>query len=112
MREPVNNQFTAVFNPFNLELKVKYGDSVMHYQFAARDGWVKISFNGDRDHPNYLHIQLDYDEELQLLFYPRRANDESLHENLGVYFHSMDMDKVPEQITLVYNDKDFKKKNL
>jgi len=100
-------EFKAVFNPFTKELAVLYGNAVSTYTFEDIEEWTKVSFNGDEEHPNYLHIQLDYDECLQLLFYPRVDNDESLHEELGTYFHSIEMDKIPEQIKLVYHQQEY-----
>lgn len=103
MNKP-NNKFKAIFNPFTKMLAVLYGDCVSVYTFEEIEEWTKISFNGDDNHPNYLHVQLDYDECLQLLFYPRVDYDESLHEDLGVYFNSTRMQNVPEEITLVFDE--------
>lgn len=106
MVEP-NNKFKAVFNPFLRKLGVLYGTGISIHEFEDIEEWVKISFNADSDEPQYLHVQLDYDECLQLLFYPRVDGDQSLNEPLGVYFNSNHMDNVPECIKLVYNDADF-----
>ena len=99
-----NNNFKAIFNPFTKKLAVLYGNCVSVYTFEEIEEWTKVSFNGDIEHPNYLHIQLDYDEELQLLFYPRVDNDPSLHEDLGVYFHSSDMQNISNKIKLFYDN--------
>jgi hypothetical protein len=103
----VNNVFKAVYNPFNRQLAVLYGTTITENYFIETEEWTKVSFNGDDNHPNYLHIQIDYDECFELLFYPREDNDSSLHEDLGVYFYSSNMDKIPENIKLVYNDLEY-----
>jgi hypothetical protein len=100
----INPKFKAVYNPFNRKLAVLYGNEITVYEFSDLEEWTKISYNGDENHPNYLHIQLDYDESLQLLFYPRQDNDESLHEDQGVYFNSNFMNAIPKEIKIVYND--------
>lgn len=105
----IDNNFQALFNPFIKQLAVQYGNTVSNYTFEEIEEWTKISFNGDPEHPNYLHVQLDYDECLQLLFYPRQDNDESLHEDEGVYFYSNDMNDVPDKIKLIYNDIDWER---
>lgn len=103
----INNIFQAIFNPFTKQLAVLYGNCVSNYIFIETEEWTKISFNGDASHPNYLHVQLDYDESLQLLFYPREDNDSSLHEEHGSYFNSCAMDDIPPNIKLVYNDSEW-----
>ena len=105
----VNNRFIAVYNPFTKELAVEYGKCITTYTFVEDDEWCKVSFNGDQDHPNYLHIQLDYDECLQLIFYPREDGDSSLHENMVYSFYSMEMNKIPDCIHIAFNDVEFKK---
>jgi len=101
----INNQFKALFNPFKRQLAVAYGSVISSHTFKDMEEWVEVYFNGDQFHPNYLHVQIDYDEHLQLLFYPRQEYDESLHEEDGVYFHSSNMDNIPKSIKLVYDDK-------
>lgn len=66
-----NNKFKAVFNPYSRELFVKYGTGELRHQFESECEWTSLSLNGDDNQPHYLHIQLDYDEELQLIFYAR-----------------------------------------
>ena len=104
-----NNKFKAVFNPFTKELSVKYGNLTSEYVFTDLDEWTRISFNGDDKHPNYLHIHLHYDENLQLLFYPRTDDNKNLNESVGVYFNSSDMKNIPSQIKIVYTDDDYNK---
>lgn len=105
----INNKFKAIFNPFNRRLAVLYGDCITEHTFEDIEEWFTVSFNGSSNHPNYLHIQLDYDESLQLLFYPREEGDPSLHEDKGVYFNSSDMNKIPNELTIVYNDSEWNK---
>lgn len=100
----VNPEFKAIYNIFTRQLAVAYGDTTSLYTFKDQVEWTKISFNGNQDHPNYLHVQLDYDETAQLLFYPREDGDQYLHEDLGTYFNSGFMDELPEKIKLIYND--------
>ncbi len=100
----INNKFKALYNPFNRKLAVLYGNHISNHTFAEMEEWVEVYFNGDINHPNYLHVQLDYDESLQLLFYPRQENDESLHEDEGVYFNSLYMNEIPDSIKLIYDD--------
>lgn len=99
-------EFKAVYNPYNRRLAVKYGSSITTYKFEEEEEWVAISYNADEDHPNYLHIQLDYDLGLQLLFYPRVEDSESFNEGLGTYFYS-GRNEVPSNIRLCFNDKEF-----
>lgn len=103
----INKNFKAIYNVFTQELAVLYGDAISMYKFESIEEWTKISYNGDSDHPNYLHVQSDYDEHFQLLFYPRQDNDSSLHEEEGTYFNSIEMNKIPENIKIVYSDYEF-----
>jgi len=105
-----NNNFKALYNPFIRKLAVLYGDTVSTYTFSDVEEWTKVSFNGDENHPNYLHIQIDYDECFQLLFYPRVDNNNSLHESLGKYFNSSRMNDIPECITLIYSEYEWQNK--
>lgn len=102
-----DNEFKAVFNPFNRKLSVLYGLALMNYTFDEIEEWVKMSMDNDPCRDEYLHIQLDYDESLQLLFYPRVEGSPHLNENIGVYFNSLHMDEIPEQIQIVYNDEEY-----
>ena len=103
----INNKFKAVFNPFNRNLTVLYGDCLTEYVFEELDEWTKISFNGDRDHPNYLHVHLHYDEGLQLIFYPREDGDRELHEDQCVTFNSIYMNVIHDNLKIVYNDPEY-----
>ncbi len=105
----INPEFKAVFNVFTKQLAVLYGSCISIYQFNEFDEWTKISFNGDENSNQYLHIHLDYDETLQLLFYPRFDNDpeESLNEDHGTYFNSSDMDDVPSHLRIVFSDEHY-----
>ena len=104
----INNNFKAVYNPFTRDLAVEYGSKITEYTFESGEEWVKISFNGDQEHPNYLHVQLDYDECLQLLFYPRVDGSELLNEESSVCFFSENMVNIHQAIKIVYNDSDYK----
>lgn len=99
--------FNAIYNPFTRELVVKYGSKVTEYTFTDSEEWTEISYNGDVDHPCYLHVQLDFDENLQLLFYPRIKGNDSLHEDLGSYFHHGH--NCSPNIKIVYNDEEMTK---
>lgn len=103
----IKSNFKAIFNIFTKKLAVLYGDCISHYTFTDQEEWTKISFNGDENNPNYLHVQVDYDEEFQLLFYPREDGDPDLHEGEGTYFHSIAMNIIPKNLTIVCNDLDF-----
>lgn len=72
-----------------------------------------MSYNGDDTQPYYLHIQLDYDESLQLLFYPREDGSDSLNESEGTYYNSdYELEDNPENIVLVFNDREWDRKLL
>jgi len=96
-------KFKAVFNPITRDLLVKYGDAITKITFQDLDEWGVVNFDADEKHPCYLHIQLDYDEMAQLLFYPRVEGDEGLNEGLGTYWNSFGKKK-PTRIKIVYND--------
>jgi len=102
------NDFKAVYNPFTKELSVVYGEVKTEHTFKDIEEWTKVSFGGDDNHPNYLHIQLDYDETCQLIFYPRVDDNESLHESLSTSFNSGYMNEIPNKIKIVYNDEEYK----
>ena len=97
-----NPEFKAIYNPYNRQLLVSYGDTVTEYFFKEESEWVKISFNGDEYHPNYLHVQLDYDECMQLIFYPRVDGSSSLNEHITEQYQTCDDDN-PDNITIVRN---------
>lgn len=106
------SEFKAVFNPLNRELAVRYGNAVSTYQFGESEEWTKVSYNGDADHPCYLHIQLDYDECMQLLFYPREDGSQDLNEDDGTFWNSNDVFDYefwnqPKNLELVFNDSEF-----
>jgi hypothetical protein len=98
-----NPEFKAIYNPYTRQLLVSYGDTVTEYFFQDVEEWVKISFNGDENHPNYLHIQLDYDECMQLIFYPRVDGSDSLHEAISTQYNTCDDDN-PDNITIIHNE--------
>lgn len=110
----IRNKFKALFNPFTKQLAVLYGNCVSNYTFQEEEEWTKISFDGDANNPSYLHVQLDYDGCLQLLFYPRQDNDPSLNENLGTYFNSTQIksNSIPKNIKLIYDDEEWGKEYL
>lgn len=103
----INPVFKAVYNIFNRRLAVLYGNKISMYTFSEQEEWTKISFNGDQDHPHYLHVQLDYDEHAQLLFYPREDGSESLNEDKATCFYSCAMNEIPDNLVLVYDDDQF-----
>lgn len=106
----INNNFKAIFNPFTRELAVLYGNKISTHIFEELCEWCKISFNGDKTHPSYLHVHLDYDECLQLIFYPREAGNESLNENLVKAWYTEDnINSEFEEISIVFNDRKFNK---
>ena len=97
-----NNKFKAVYNPIIRQLAVIYGDVVFEHEFEEYEEWVKITHPDN--YKQYLHIQLDYDNHLQLLFYPRIEGDESLHEDMGVYLHYGTQETYPDNISIVFTD--------
>jgi len=108
----IKNEFKAIYNPYIRKLAVAFGNTITTHSFEDEEEWTKISYNGDEDHPNYLHVQLDYDETFQLLFYPRKDNDSSLHEDLGSYYNSGmkigdEYYANSENIKLVHSDEEF-----
>lgn len=103
----MKNTFKAIYNPFNRKLSVLYGNCVSNYTFEDLEEWVKINYNGTEESTYYLHIQLDYDGSLQLLFYFRKYGDDSLNEQIAICFYSEEMNNIPKQIKLVYNDTEF-----
>jgi hypothetical protein len=105
----IKGNFRAVYNIFNKKIAVLYGDCISHHIFEEDEEWIKFSFNGNPNHPNYLHTQIDYDECFQLLFYPRKDGDQSLHEDLGTFFNSSKMEEIPGNLMIVYNDEEFEK---
>lgn len=98
-------EFLAVYNPYTRELLVKYGEAFTTHFFEEVEEWAKISYNADEEHPCYLHVQLDYDETMQLLFYPRVKDNESLHEDLGSYYNSEDQEE--GNIVIVHTDREW-----
>ena len=100
------NKFKAVFNPFTRELAVLYGNKISNYTFPELDSWVAISLDGNAEKEQYLHVHLDYDERLQLLFYPRIDGDEELNEKFGSFYYFGQ--KFPDdKIVLALNDHEF-----
>jgi len=83
-----NNNFQALYNPYTRRLAVWYGEGVTTHSFECEEAWTKASFNCNDDHPNYLHIQLDYDETCQLIFYSRVDGSDRLNEHLTEAWHS------------------------
>lgn len=104
-----NGKFKAVFNPFDRHLAVLYGSSIYCFYFDAIEEWHEVSLNNDAEQPQYLHIQLDYEEYLQLLFYPRVDGDpnESLNEDLGTFCHFDFVQPIPENVKLAFTEKEF-----
>ena len=102
-----NNNFKAVYNPFNRKLSILYGSCITTYFFEDMKEWTKVSFNGDNNHPNYLHIQLDYDEEMQLIVYSRVDGSDQLNEHLTESLHSNSMNECSKKIKVSYNDREF-----
>lgn len=100
------SKFKAIYNPYLRRLVVKYGNSITEYFFNETEEWVEIYFNGDVNNPNYLHVQIDYDETFQLLFYPRIEGDESLNEEFGTYYNSGRKIK-PRNVKMVYTEKEY-----
>ncbi len=49
----------------------------------------------------------NYDESMQLLFYPRVEGSESLNESLGTYYNTNKVNEIPEQLRIVHNDDEF-----
>jgi hypothetical protein len=102
-----NKNFKAVFNVFNYSLAIKYGTYKTYYFFTDLDEWVAFSLNGDDDNPLYLDVHLHYDESLQLIFYPKIEGEMYSKQNDVVAFDSSNMNNIPEQIKIVYSNKEF-----
>lgn len=105
--QPIS-EFKAIFNPFTRNLLVRYGDALIEGYFENIEEWTEIYFNNDNEQPYYLHVQLDYDETLQLLFYPRVEGSQDLNEDLGSYYNTENgLVSDSEQIHIVLNDYDW-----
>jgi hypothetical protein len=99
-------KFKAVYNPYLRHLVVKYGNSITEHTFEEVEEWCCINYNANEKHPNYLHIQLDYDETFQLLFYPRIEGDEFPQGDVGTYYNSGEKVK-PRNIRIVHTDEQY-----
>lgn len=109
----LKTEFKAIYNPYTRELAVRYGQAIIYHQFEDQEEWVAMSYDDDHTQPYFLHIQLDYDETLQLLFYPRKDGDDSLNEPEGTYYNSgLPSYDLPENIVFVHNDKEWDHKLL
>lgn len=102
MNTKPNNKFRAIYNPYTRNLLVSYGSELTEHTFEAQEEWHCVNFNADNTHPNYLHIQLDYDENCQLIFYSRVEGSESLNESLTKSFQSGG--KCSKCIKIVHDD--------
>lgn len=100
------SKFKALYNPFTRNLLVKYGKVLSEHTFEELEEWTKVSYNGDEEHPCYLHIQLDYDEYMQLIFYPRVDGSEELNEALCSTYNS-NCSNNSSNIKLVYSDREW-----
>lgn len=104
----VEPDFRAVFNPFNRQLAVKYGTSTMDIVFDVLDEWATVYFSDDETENRFLHIHLDYDEELGLLFYPRTKGEDDLNEDLGTFYNSSaQIDTWSHRLRLAYTNAEF-----
>jgi len=95
-----NNNFAAVYNICTKHLAILYGNKISEYLFTEEDTeWVVIHYNADPAHSNYLHVQYNYYEYLQLLFYPRLREPASALQMTTLYpavkFHSGNMYNIP-----------------
>lgn len=103
----LKSSFKAIYNPYTRELLVaQYGEKITNHSFEDKEAWTTAPYveNGEGT-DYYLHIQLDYDETMQLLFYPRIKKDHSLNEEFGSYYNSeLTEEKKPNNIKLVLND--------
>lgn len=101
MTKPIST-FKAMYNPFTRNLLVKYGEALIQHQFEDIKEWVCVSYNNDEEHPCFLHIQLDYDETAQLIFYPRVEGDEDYDLDLSSSWNSLSGGD--EHIKIIHND--------
>lgn len=102
------NEFKAIYNPYTRNLLVRYGTSLIEHYFEETEEWVEINFDNDDSQPYYLHVQLDYDETFQLLFYPRKEESSSLNEEYGSYYNSEEsLEEHPKNIILVHTDREW-----
>lgn len=101
-------KFYAVYNPYTRCLVVKYGNGITQHFFEEIEEWVCVNYNSDESSPYYLHIQMDYEESFQLLFYPRVEGSEDLNEKLGTYYNSAEKIK-PRNIKIVHTEEQYNK---
>lgn len=80
-----DNNFFAVYNPYLRRLKVYYGGVWHERWFEDAEEWTIIDHKGKPE--CYLHVQLDFDEYCQLIFYPRVDDSDSLNEHLVRSWH-------------------------
>jgi len=102
----IKPDFKAIYNPYTRNLLVRYGDALIERFFEETEEWTIVNFNNEENNPYYLHIQLDYDENFQLLFYPRYANTSDLNENYGTYYNSENNEN-PSEIKLIHTDREW-----
>ena len=104
----IKYKFKAIYNPYTRELAVKFGSHITYNKFDEEEEWCIVNWNGDENNPNYLHIQIDYDENFQLLFYPRIDGKNSLNEHLGTYYNSENKKKdQPKNVKIVHTDREW-----
>lgn len=104
----IKNKFKAIYNPYTRNLLVRYGKALIEHQFEDVEEWVVISFNNNESSKYFLHVQLDYDETFQLLFYPRKEGSDDLNERYGSYYNSEA--RKPRNIKLVHTDREWDQK--
>lgn len=112
----MERDFKAVFNPYNKQLFVKYGVNTEEHQFQDLCEWTKVWHDNNND---FLHIHLDYDEFLQLIFYyvpveETRRNNCS-YTDCQAWNSIRDKENYPEvyqYITIVNSDEEYKKEVL
>lgn len=109
MIQPIS-KFKAIYNPYTRHLTVLYGNEISDCTFTDQEEWAIISYNGDTDHPCFLHIQLDYDETCQLIFYPRVEGSDSLNEHLSNSWTSDEQKS--DCIKIVHTDEQYLKELL
>lgn len=104
MSKPIP-EFKAIYNPYIRKLAVLYGNAVIEHTFEDQEEWAVINYNDYEANPEFLHVQLDYDENCQLIFYPRVEGSDELNEDLSNSWTSDE--QVSDFIKIVHTDEQY-----
>lgn len=97
--------YKIIFNPYSLQIAVKYRDEVTVSYFRENSEWLIVGY--DKKYVNYLHIQVDYDNCLQLIVYPRQINKENDYNEDSVWYSNGEFKS--RKIKIVSSDAEFEK---